>query len=186
MTIRTRAFRAASVTVGAALGVTLALAAPASAERVSLDDGADTVGTLSDIRVVTVRHTNARVYVKVGFTDLQPTSEAGPSGASIFFDSRLTRRGPERRLATGLQSGSDYQLVRMQQWRAVGDALTCPHRVRLDFDRNILKGWVARRCLGRPDQVRVGVQMVDEFDGSHPITDWLKGPRKWTRRLSAG
>lgn len=187
MTIRNRAFRLATAALGAALGVTLALAAPAAAQRVSLDDGADTTATLSDIRTVTVRHTDHRVYVKVAFTDLQPTSEGGLSSASIFYDTTRARRGPERRLATGLQSGSDYQLVRMRGWRgAVGDASSCAHRVRLNFERNTLTSWVARRCLGNPASVRVGVQMIDQFDGSHPVTDWLKGPRKWTRWLSAG
>ena len=183
---RTRAARLVTTTVGAALGLTLLLAAPASAERVSLDDPADTTASLSDIRNVTVRHTDHRVYVKVRFTDLQPTSEGGPSSAAIFYDTRRARRGPEKRLATGLQSGTDYQLVRMRRWRAVGDASSCAHRLRLDFDRNVLTSWVARRCLGNPDTVRVGVQMVDQFDGSHPVTDWLKGPRKWTRELAAG
>ena len=187
MTSHRRTARLVTTSLGAALGLSLALAAPASAERVSLNDPADATASLSDIRKVTVRHTDHRVYVRVKFTDLRPTSSAGPSSASIFYDTRRARRGPEKRLGTGLQSGTDYQLVRMRGWRGpVGGPSSCAHRVRLDFDRNVLTSWVARRCLGNPATVRVGVQMVDQWDGSHPVTDWLKGPRKWTRELAAG
>jgi hypothetical protein len=41
-------------------------------------------------------------------------------------------------------------------------------------------------CLGTPDELRVGVKMVDLWDGSHPVRDWFKAVRGWTRWLDRG
>jgi hypothetical protein len=190
MTVRSRATRitTASALIAAVLAAAvLSVAGPARADDVTLTDPADASGSLSDIREVTVRHAAARLRVGIGFTELRPTSEAGPSGVSIYVDTDRSRRGPEYLLASGLQSGTDYQLVRTRGWGdTIGDPLSCAHRVRLDFAANRLRGWIARRCLRFPEQVRVAVRMTDNFDASHPITDWLKGPRRWTRALGVG
>jgi hypothetical protein len=185
MTVRSRAARTA---VAAALAAaTLTVAAPAQAASVTLTDPADATGSLSDIREVTVRHTLTRLAFSIGFTDLRPTSEAGPSSVQIFVDTNPLKKGPEYVLGSGLQSGTDYQLARIRGWGgAVGNPMSCPHRVRLGFATDQLRGWIARRCLKAPARVRLAVRMTDFYDGSHPVTDWLKGPRKWTRWLAAG
>ena len=74
----------------------------------------------------------------------------------------------------------------MRQGRPVGDPLTCPHDVDLDFRRDLVLVRMADRCLGDPGQVRIGVRMVDLFDGSHPVTDWLGAAGSWTDWISAG
>lgn len=164
----------------------LAAASPASAESVTLADPADATASLSDIREVTVRHTTTRVHVKVEFTALEKTSEFGPSGLTIYVDTDRETLGPEARIDTGLQAGTDYQLSRANGWKGVqGDPSSCAHRLRIDFEAATVKGWVARRCLKAPDAVRVAVRMVDLYDGSHPVTDWLKGTRKFTRWVSS-
>jgi hypothetical protein len=185
MTIRSRAARITTASVLAAAALTVA--GPAHADDVTLADPVDTAGSLSDIREVTVRHTAGRLAFDIGFTDLRRTSEAGPSGVQLYVDTDRATRGPEYVLGSGLQAGTDYQLVRVAGWGgATGNPLACAHRVRLDFADNELRGWIARRCLRVPEEVRVAVKMTDNFDGSHPLTDWLKGPRKWTRWLAAG
>ena len=167
--------------------LSLTVAGGASAESVGVPDPEDVGGaSLSDIRKVKVNHGETQLFVKVRFTELEPESEAGGSSLSLFVDTDPAHRGPEFRLASGLQWGSDYQLVRMADWRPVGEALSCRHSLTLDFEANVLKAHMGRACLGSPDEVRVGAKMVDMYDASHPVTDWLKKPRGFTRWLSAG
>ncbi len=178
---RTRALRAAAAAVAAV--ASLALVAPAYAESVTVKDGADASGSLNDILDVTADHRGAKLVVTVSVADLRPTSEGGPASMALYVDTDPSRRGPEFRLGTGLQSGTDFQLVRMSGWKVTGDPLTCRHRVALDNAGDEVRFTIARPCLRRPDQVRIGVKMVDQFDGSHPITDWLKHRRAFTRWL---
>ena len=164
----------------------LAIAAPAMAEKIGLADPADAKPSPSDVRRMTVDHGANELFVKVRFTDLRRNSEAGPSGIAIFIDTSSAIPGPEYRLGSGLQAGSDYQLVRMKDGKPVGAPLICDHRVRLDFGRDLLKFRAARTCLKSPDELRVGAKMTDLYDGSHPITDWLRQPRSYTKFLAAG
>lgn len=182
---RTRPGRAALAAVLAAVALCYA-AAPATAEAVTVKDPADATGSLTDIRAVRVAHGPQRLLVRVFFTDLQRDSDGGPSGLSVFLDTDPARKGPEFRLSTGLQEGTDYALVRMSGWKVTGQRLTCAHSVRLDFAAHRVTARVARTCLGRPATVRVGVRMRDDYDASHPMTDWLGSARSFTRAVSAG
>ncbi|KQW53235.1 hypothetical protein ASC77_02775 [Nocardioides sp. Root1257] len=163
----------------AALGATL-VAGPVYADQARYPDPADATASLTDIRAVAVQHGPKRLTVKVRFTDLRARSTGGPSGLSIGIDTDATLRGPEFRLTTGLQSGTDYQLVAVEGGDVIGDPLTCAHKVRLDFAGDRLAFAATRACLGHPDSVRVAVLMRDEFDSSHPVTDWLGAPRSYT------
>ncbi|WP_395659131.1 hypothetical protein [Nocardioides sp.] len=173
------------LTAGATL---LGLAvAPAAAERASYPDPADVGGaSLNDVRRVTVDHTDDALSVRVKVTDLRRHSEQGPAGLTIRIDTRRSTAGPEFRLTTGLYEGTDYQLVRMRDGRAVGGPLGCDHRVHLGFATDVVRFSAARTCLGSPASARVGVKMTDLYDGSHPVTDWLGEPGSWTARLAAG
>lgn len=177
---RTAALAAAAV-------LSLGLAAPASAEATSQTDPADVGGaSLTDIRRVTLNHGTAQVIAKVRFTDLKATSEGGPSGMTVFVDTRPARKGPEFRLDTGLQSGTDYQLSRVNGWTAPGEPLSCDHSLTLGWTTDVATLRLARACLGNPGKVRVGVKMVDLYDGSHPVTDWLGKPRSFTTWVAKG
>jgi hypothetical protein len=178
MNLRNRVTR--TTAVAALTTLALGVAAPAMAERIGVSDPADATASLSDIRRVTVDHGPEQVFVKVAFTELEPRSEAGPSSLAIFLDTNPARKGPEYRLGTGLQRGTDYQLMRVKDWKPVGEPLTCEHRLRLDFSANVAKFRAARACLRTPDEVRVGVKMTDLYDGSHPVHDWLGAPRSFT------
>jgi len=186
MTTRDRLRRTALAALGAALLLTTATG-PASAERLGLDDPADVGGaSLSDILAVTAIHGAQRVIVRVDFAELEPTSDFGPSSLSIFLDTDRSAKGPEFRIGTGLQEGTDYQLVRMKKWKAVGEPLSCKHAVDLDFDDNQARARVNRSCLGNPEKVRIGVKMTDLFDGSHPVVDWLGKRRYLSIPLASG
>ncbi len=170
--------------VAAAVGATL-LATPAQAQQARYADPADASGSLSDIRAVSVDHGPAQLVVKVAFTDLRRRSTGGPAGLNIGIDTRPGVPGAEFRLGTGLQEGTDYQLMRVRNGRVVGEPLSCGHRVRLDFAANRLTFVAARACLGSPARVRIAVKMRDEWDASHPITDWLGARGSWTGWLTS-
>ena len=184
MSIGSRTTRLLAVVGGLAL--TIGLAGPAAAETTTFDDGADTTASLNDILRVRLNHGPGRVTVKIRFTDLRRHSRGGPASIGIFLDTNPDRRGPEFRLGSGLNEGTDFQLVRMRNWKPRGNPKTCNHDLALQFRKDRLVFTVARRCIGRPDTVRVGAKMIDQFDGSHPVHDWMKGPRRFTARVAAG
>jgi hypothetical protein len=171
----------------AAAATLLALAvAPAAAERASFADPADMGGaSLNDIRRVTLDHGADRVVVRVKVVDLRRRSEQGPAGLTIRIDTRAVRPGPEFQLTTGLNAGTDFQLMRVRHGRPVGEPLTCDHAVHLRFAADVAQFGAARSCLGTPARVRIGVKMTDLFDASHPVTDWLGRRGSWTRWLAS-
>ncbi|MDF1603169.1 hypothetical protein [Nocardioides sp. YIM 152315] len=185
--LRARATLASAVAGGLVAGLlgggllVAGLVAPAGAAEATYDDPADATASLTDIRRVDIAHTTTKLRVVVGFTDLRRRSEAGPSGLTILIDTDKERRGAELGLSTGLQKGTDYQLMRIRRGRPVGEPLTCPHRVRLGFAGDRLTFDVSRTCLEEPARVRLRVKMRDEFDSSHPVVDWLRRPNSWTR-----
>ena len=154
-------------------------AGSASAERLGLDDPADVGGaSLSDILAVSAVHTQKKLVVRVDVDELKPTSQGGPSSLAVFVDTDPDAKGPEYRLATGLQEGTDYQLVRVEDWKPVGEPLTCFHDVKLGFQGDRVRLRISRGCLGKPESVRIGVKMTDLYDASHPVVDWL-GKRRY-------
>jgi hypothetical protein len=189
MNRRTRAPRRLStriVATGVLVLGALAVAAPALADRAEVRDPADATASLTDIRKVVVDHTPQRLLVKVRFTDLRRTSDGGPSSIGIFLDTDPDQGGPEFRLSSGLQSGTDYQLVRVESWKVVGEPLSCRHHVGLDFADDVLRFRAGHACLDDPAAARVAVKMMDMYDGSHPVVDWLGERRSFTRWVDAG
>jgi hypothetical protein len=172
-----------AVVAAVALTTTLA-SAPASAEVTRLDDGADATASLTDIRVVRAQHGDERVTVRVNFPDLRKKSSAN---LFIYLDGNRKRTGPEYALATPLFSGGDYSLRRMRNWRFVGtEPVMCDYGMTFRWRRDVVVLNADRGCFGNPAEVRVGLKMRDTADSSHPVTDWLKGRRKFTRWLAAG
>jgi hypothetical protein len=170
----------------AAAALVLGTAGTAAAQSRTVSDPADTSGSLGDISLVTVKHTSKQVRTTVLVDDLRPTSKGGPSSLSVFIDTDRDAKGPEFRLATGMQEGTDFQLVAVKDWKPVGEPLGCAHSVDLDFGEDTARLSVARACVGSPEDVRVGVKMTDAFDPSHVLVDWLKKPRGFTTWLAAG
>jgi hypothetical protein len=179
MTLRTRAGATLAAFLVATSAVALA-ASPAHAAKATYDDPADATASPTDMRTVQIDHSTTKLRVVVGFTDLRRRSTGRGAGIMIALDTDATRRGPEYRLTSGLQDGTDYQLLRVRRGHVVGEPLTCPHRVRLRFGQDRLVFRAARTCLGSPESVRIAVQMRDEQDRSHVVVDWLGAPRSFT------
>lgn len=176
---RTRAALAATAT----FAVVVTTMAPAYAEKTVVHDGADATASLTDIRTVRVNHADHRLRVQVKFPDLRRNGDAS---LSVYVDTDPDRKGPEFALGTPLFSGSDYQLMRMRNWKRVGSPVKCRYDVDLDWAGDVLVFKARRGCFKKPDQLRVGMKMVDLADASHPVKDWMIGRRKFTRQLASG
>ncbi len=173
MTIGPRTTRLLAATGGVALAIALAiaLAAPAQAETTSFDDGADTTASLQDILTVSVNHRADTATVKITFTDLRRNSQGGPSSIGIFLDTNQDRTGPEFRLGSGLQNGTDYQLVRMRNWRPVGEPKSCQHHV----DLQVRQGPAGLH--GRPQLHRDAGHAAGRREDDRPVRRVAPGPR---------
>lgn len=64
--------------------------------------------------------------------------------------------------------------------------MDCRYNLQLDYAADRLMLTAGRGCFEKPDQLRVGMRMVDSEDSSHPVTDWLIGRREFTVWLAAG
>ncbi|MQW76368.1 hypothetical protein GHK92_10810 [Nocardioides sp. dk4132] len=177
----------AALAAGAVSATVLGTASPAAAERGSYPDPADATASLNDLRRVTVAHNDGALRLRVRVTDLRATSDGGSAGLTVWVDTDRGTPGPDLRLGTGLQSGTDYQLVRTAGWKPSSEALTCPYSVRLRPAKDVVDLRISRRCLGAAtDEVRVAVRMDDHDDPSHPVRDWLGARRSLTPWLERG
>ena len=157
---------------------------PAAAETTTFDDGADTTASLNDI--LRVGSTTAPGGDREDQVHRPPPALPGRAREHRHLPRHQPRRrGPEFRLGSGLNEGTDFQLVRMRNWKPRGNPKTCNHDLALQFRKDRLVFTVARRCIGTPATVRVGAKMIDQFDGSHPVHDWMKGPRRFTAPVAS-
>ena len=162
----------------AVLTLTTLAASPAHAELYGIDDGPDASGSLNDIHSLSARHGAGKVVVRTHFADLRRDAVAG---MSIFLDTDRGDRGPEYRLGTGLSDGTDYALAAVEGWVDDGRQVTdCFYVLDLRWARDSAVAAIDRDCLGTPAEVRVSVKMRDDVDASHPVTDWVPGPRRWS------
>lgn len=173
--------------VGAAAISLSAIGAPVAAHAAvkSFPDPADATGSPTDIRNVRVNHAQKAVAVVTRFTNLQRNSEAD-SGLKILIDTKPGRAGAEFVLVSGLQYGTDYQLLRAKNGKPIGEPLGCAHNAKLKFAKNTQRFTAARKCLGNPKRVRVAVRMDDHTDGSHPIVDRLGAPGSYSGWVARG
>lgn len=173
-------------TLLAAAALVAGAAGSASAETDTVQDSQDAGGAYQDIRWVTAEYAHSKVDITVSFTDLPAESTGGPSSLALYVDTDPGAKGPEFRLATGLEDGSDFQLVRYEDWAPVGAPLTCKHSLVLDHDQAKVYASIARKCLGKPARVRIGAKMTSNWNPEHPTTDWMKKPRGFTQWLARG
>jgi hypothetical protein len=182
MTTRFRAVRILAA-AGLTLGL-LGLAPAANAERYSIDDPADAPGSTDDIHAFTYVHGPKTVRFVIQVDDLKASSTAG---ATVFFDTRGKRKGPEFALGTGLGSGTDYALFRAKGWRAGGDhPVACDYRIRLRYKTDRAVGSLDRKCLGEPARLRAAVKVGDVVQGDILIEDWAPGKRTFGLWVAAG
>lgn len=168
------------IVVGATLA-SLALTIPAAyAGTVVVEDGADATGSPHDIVAMKVKHKQDRLVVRTTHTDLRKHSDGGGSGTTIYIDSNKSRKGPELALTSGLESGTDYALVKVKKWKLTDRRVDCDYRFRINWAKDFTKLRLDRACFKSASTVRVSQKMVDSWDGSHPVTDWAPGKRAFS------
>ena len=172
----------------AAAGLTLGLlglAAPAHAEKYSIDDPADASGSLNDIYGLTYNHGEENVRFVIRVADLRRVSNAG---ATLYLDTKPDNKGPEYALGTGLSSGTDYALFRVEGWRdhGSGNPKSCDYQLRLRYKLDKVVGTISRACLKNPATVAAAVKMGDFHDASHPIHDWAPAKKQFGLAVAAG
>lgn len=164
----------------------LGMLSPAGAEVTKVKDGADSAATLNDVLTVRLAHTVADVRVRTTYQDLRKTTDDGGASSSIYLDTRPGRPGPEFALVAGLQLGTDYQLVRVKNWKLKGEALTCRHEFTVSWAKDYTRFVASRACLGNPKQVRVSQRVTDLANASHPVRDWAPERRKFSAWVGPG
>lgn len=171
------------VAVTAALVVTMAM--PASAGSVRVADGDDTT-MLADIHRVRVTHTDKTIRVRIRFDDVAGSGLRRTQALSIFLDTKAAGKGPEYRLQTGLNRGTDYRLHKVRSWGATGRHVDdCRYRLKIDWSKDLVTFAVPRRCLKDPAKVGVAVKAVEWDDRGATQVDWLTARRAFTPALAA-
>ncbi len=164
-----------------AAAIPIALTPPASAESTVVLD-AHASSAFTDIHKVAVDHATKRVFVKITVDDIpNPDTITEGGGATVYFDTDPDRPGPERALLMPLTLDSDWVVVKVKDWETQEDPLSCASSVGLNPTTDVARTWVSRKCLGKPDQVRVAVR-TSLGDGSQ--VDWMSGYRDYTEWLS--
>jgi hypothetical protein len=154
------------VTVATALSIT---AAPASGARARFDDPADDARRGVDILSVQVVNDD-RVIVRTTFDRLR---RHGSTGLAVFIDTVRRNRGPEYLAGGGLFEGTDFALSRIDGFNDPPQGpLSCDIDLRIHFRTGVATFDIARRCLRRPDAIRVSLKADD---GPGP-NDWA--PRR--------
>jgi hypothetical protein len=162
MSLPSRPIRRVVVTgVAAAL---VALSAPAAhAEHLRVDDPRGDMikveeggtnprpapgATNGDVVRSTFRHTRHRVEVRVRFADLAPTGKRLNLWVDIRDENhRLRTLGVE-----ATRADRDGHIILMTRR---GADVPCRVRHRIDYERNVIRASVPRRCLGTPRTVQL-------------------------------
>lgn len=171
-----------------AFALTTALAAPASAESVTVRDPDDTPHG-SDLRAVEVDHGRKVITVTTTHSDLRPAPSSGSSGV-VFLDTDRAERGPEYAVSGGFFRGTDYALYTVDGFGPddVGERVDGSYRMRVDYDAEQVTFRIARATLDKPAEVRVAVKVSGTRpDGSRKgLGDWLGEPRSLTPWVARG
>jgi hypothetical protein len=158
-----------------ALGAT---ASGASAGTPWYSDSAGDSSAGADILKVRVMH-GERLRVTIQHDDLVRSARSN-AGGTVFVDLRPGKPGPELALTGGLTDGTDYALVRVRDWKPVGEQLTCFHRLVANFDTDRSLFVIGRACLGEVDRARVAVRTGgSDGEGGYEV-DWLNRRRHFT------
>ena len=173
-----RTFLSAATLAVAALALTQL---PASADSIGVSDPKD-LGHGVDLRSVEVEHKASNVVVTTTHVDLQESFRSGSSG-SVFIDTDPADPGPEYVFAGGYFVGTDYTLLETEGFNtdAWGEPVEGSYRMKVDYDREMVRFRMSREAIGDPDEVRVAVRVAGtRRNGANTKTDWLGAPRSFT------
>lgn len=165
-----------------------ALAAPAGAERVRVDD-ASTTGHGADIASVTVDFGRRDLTITSTHDNLRRDFTSGASGR-IYLDTDREDWGPEYVLVAGFFEGTDYQMFEADGFARAswGRPVHGGYEMSLDYRREQVELRVDRATLGGADEVRVAMRASGaRTDGtSHGLVDWLGDRRDTTPWVARG
>ncbi|KQV67865.1 hypothetical protein ASC64_11740 [Nocardioides sp. Root122] len=176
--MRRTVLSAAALSVAA---LTLTQLAPATADGIGVSDPDDLAHGV-DLLSVEVEHKASNVVVTTTHVDLQESFRSGSSG-SVFIDTDPADPGPEYVFTGGFFIGTDYQLLTTDGFAhsAWGEPVEGSYRMKVDYDREMVRFRMSREAIGDPDEVRVAVRVAGtRRNGANTKTDWLGAPRSFT------
>lgn len=129
-----------------------------------------------DVRQVTVRN-EQRIAVTTTIADLPRSTGAG---LAVYFDTRRGDYGPEFAAVGGLGTDTDWQMLRVETWnlRRAKIRFRCDIDLRVSYVRDTATFNIARRCLSRPDRVRVAVSV-----SNRDARDWAPSRKTFYRSV---
>jgi hypothetical protein len=176
----------------AAGALAASVASPASAAERTFTDRKDDVRGGFDIHAVRVVNTGPWVKIRTHHRNLRYNT-AQNGGVSVFIDTVRRRKGPEFRFAGPVGFDGDYAIVRVRRWKPFGDPLNCDRlRYGVNYQRDVVRFAVPRRCLDRAydhrvGKVRVAVQTAqNRAVGGAPRVDWAPKRRTLSKAVPRG
>jgi hypothetical protein len=149
------------------------LAAPAAhaqSERFR-DAGGDAPAAI-DVLSVGVKNF-ARVVVTARYENLR---NGRSGGWTVFVDTNKGRVGPEFGVTGGLSQGTDFSVYRTRHWKYASGPKSCPLDMDVNYKRDTSTFVISRRCLDRPERVRVAVSAGKARPDGSWRRDWA--PRR--------
>ncbi|GAA5124637.1 hypothetical protein GCM10023339_46450 [Alloalcanivorax gelatiniphagus] len=136
-----------------------------------------------DLRSVTVKHNTDNIVVTTIHANLERSARSGSAGA-VYLDTDRSAAGPEYVFVGGYFEGTDYQLLETQGFGAAkwADPVDGSYRLRLNYDRELVRMRISRETVGSPTEVRVAVRVSGTGIGgtTNGVVDWLGEPRSFS------
>lgn len=156
----------------AAVATTVAAAPSAVADADRFRDDRGDEPAVIDVQSVGVRNF-ARVVVTARYDNLV---DGRSGGWTVYVDTNKRRVGPEFGVSGGLSRGTDYSIYRMRYWKFLSGPRSCPLDMSVDYKRDTSTFVISRRCLDRPERVRVAVVGGKAAKDGSWVRDWA--PRR--------
>lgn len=161
----------------AAAAVTASVVSPASAAEETFTDRSGDVRGGFDIESVRVVNTGPWIKVRSHHRNLRYGGSQN-GGVSTYISTVRRRNGPEVRISGPVGFDGDFAIVRVRHWRPFGGPLNCRLRFGVNYQRDVVRFAVTRRCLDRVYDHRVGKIRVavktaqNRAGGGLPRVDW--------------
>lgn len=156
----------------AMLAATVAAAPAADADADQYRDPAGDAPAVIDVMGVRVKNFK-RVVVTARYDNLV---DGRSGGWTVYVDVNKRRVGPEFGVSGGLSRGTDYSVYRMRHWKFLSGPRSCPLDMSVDYSSDTSTFEISRRCLDRPERVRVAVVGGKAARDGSWVRDWA--PRR--------
>lgn len=182
---RRSAARASALLIATILAIS-ALALPANADRLIINDPRDT-GTRSDVTRVVIAHKfnaagragRVKVRARVGTLSVE---DHHPDQLQIWIN---TKGSPAPDYYATFRPNSGYDSVlRVNGWKTRGKR-ACDHwtaRAQYGTNQTVMAS-IPRKCLGNPRRVQVAFRALFRFNGGK-VVDWAPARKRLSRRVT--